>query len=239
MFTREDVAPVREKITKTLRRFLLSLSDQQLITGIAICMAAYVSICNTQIYHFVTACHMALLAFLVHTLTLVTLRRQFHDNLPYWGLRLRIALIYCNVLLLSPSFLFIPVVQAFEFEVPLEARPAFCLLNGSLVGRGSVNGWIAFGFCGLGLALCCVFLPWYIFFKIAAERRRLKRFLTWMTAFLVLLSIFATLTFIIERAFGSRQGHLAFEGDDDTWSFGQILPVALLLLTPLYLLEMK
>ena len=42
----------RERRSKGLERFILALSDQQLVTGLAVLIAGFVSTCSMSIYHF-------------------------------------------------------------------------------------------------------------------------------------------------------------------------------------------
>ena len=48
----DDKTDVKERRIKGLERFVLALSDQQLVTGLAVLIVAYTNRCKRSIYHF-------------------------------------------------------------------------------------------------------------------------------------------------------------------------------------------
>ena len=90
---------LRRKIAKkVLQSFVLSLSDQQLITGIAILSAGWIRHREEKLYHFAMIMDLAWMSSNAHLLSLELLREHFakHHQTPYW----RVTLMGCNFVML-------------------------------------------------------------------------------------------------------------------------------------------
>ena len=71
---------VDTKRRKSLTAFLLTLSDQQLVTGPAIIVAALSQHCQISVYEFQVVSSVAWLASTTHLSTLIILRQYFREN---------------------------------------------------------------------------------------------------------------------------------------------------------------
>lgn len=81
-----------------LERFVLSLSDQQLVTGIAILSAGWIRHTQEKLYHFAMIMDLAWMSSNTHLLTLGVLHDYFvkHREMRYW----RLTLMVCNFVML-------------------------------------------------------------------------------------------------------------------------------------------
>ena len=93
----------REKRGDALQRFLLTLSDQQLVTGIAVLIAGYSKICSMPIYHFNIVASLAWFSSATHLATLGVLRSYLvaHPVVRNWRV---IAMVLLLILLLVAQF---------------------------------------------------------------------------------------------------------------------------------------
>ena len=69
----------RKARASLLERFVLVLSDQQLVTGIAVLASGYVNRCTLSTYHFLTVVCLGWFAATVHLSTLTVLRNYFKE----------------------------------------------------------------------------------------------------------------------------------------------------------------
>ena len=69
-----------------LERFILTLSDQQLVTGLGILIAGFSTLCTRQVYHFKIISALAWFSSTTHLSTLAVLRVYFmnHRSLRAW-----------------------------------------------------------------------------------------------------------------------------------------------------------
>ena len=229
-----------DHVVTTMRKFLLTLSDQQLVTGMGICISAYVSICSTQLYDFLNGCHLALLSFAVHVLTITTLRPQFRHNRGRARVHLRLALAGLNVVLLSPIFLHIAFTDSASFSL-LQAYPASCLFTGALLGSTTPKGWVIFGLVVCLAVLSCAAVTACVFLDLDGPRRHwpVVRTMPYLSGVLVTICVIVALCMTSVRVSGVWLRNLVIDGSANVWGFGQILPVSMLLLAPLALVELK
>ena len=89
----------RERRSKGLEKFILALSDQQLVTGLAVLIAGYISPCSMSIYHFRIIAALGWFSSTVHLSTLSVLRVYFieHPRLRDWRV---VAMLFVLVLLI-------------------------------------------------------------------------------------------------------------------------------------------
>lgn len=79
--TAPNVSEARQRRRKGLERFLLGLSDQQLVTGLSVLTTGYMQRCSITLYHFNIVAALAWFSSAVHLATLGTLREYFIENL--------------------------------------------------------------------------------------------------------------------------------------------------------------
>ena len=66
--------------TKALKQFVLTLSDQQLVTGFAILIASFALRCSISVLNFEIASSLAWFSSVTHLATLAILRQYFHEH---------------------------------------------------------------------------------------------------------------------------------------------------------------
>ena len=76
----------RERRSKGLEKFILALSDQQLVTGLAVLIAGFVSPCSMSMYHFNIVAALGWFSSTTHLSTLAVLRFYLieHPTLRNW-----------------------------------------------------------------------------------------------------------------------------------------------------------
>ena len=70
----------RTRRSKALERFLLALSDQQLVTGLEVLMAGYLNPCSRSLYHFRIITTLGWFSSTTHLSTLAVLRAYLVDH---------------------------------------------------------------------------------------------------------------------------------------------------------------
>lgn len=99
--------PIARARQKALERFILGLSDQQLVTGIAILVTGYAQTCTIDGYHFMILVAMAWFSSTTHLSTLVVLRDTFRAC-PTMRLIRVIGMVWvCGMLMLGEIIVFI------------------------------------------------------------------------------------------------------------------------------------
>jgi ABC-type multidrug transport system fused ATPase/permease subunit len=97
-------ASEKEEITRTnlasevLQQFVLTLSDQQLVTGFAILIASFALRCSISVLNFQIASSLAWFSSVTHLATLAILRHYFHEHV--WMLRIRLACMIAVLIML-------------------------------------------------------------------------------------------------------------------------------------------
>ena len=119
------MAPTRERkpLTKARRevafeKFILALSDQQLVTGIAILIAIFANHCRTSIYELNIAISLAWFSSTTHLATLDVLHRYFRQNIVVrnWRMVGMISVLF----LLIPGLVLIDKYTFFTPEIPMQ-----------------------------------------------------------------------------------------------------------------------
>jgi len=108
-----------EMKVKTLERFILTLSDQQLVTGLAILIAGLFKLCTISYWEFLIVVSLAWFSSTTHLSTLVVLRKYFlhHKAVRNWrvaGMLIMLVLLFFSVLSqegLPPDY---------QFSAPME-----------------------------------------------------------------------------------------------------------------------
>ena len=119
------VAPTHERkpLTKARRevafeKFILALSDQQLVTGIAILIAIFANHCRTSIYELNIAISLAWFSSTTHLATLDVLHRYFRQNIVVrnWRMIGMISVLF----LLIPGLVLVDKYTFFTPEIPMQ-----------------------------------------------------------------------------------------------------------------------
>ena len=107
---------VRERRSKGLEKFILALSDQQLVTGLAVLIAGFVSPCSMSIYHFNIIAALGWFSSTTHLSTLAVLRVYFieHPRLRTWRV---IAMLFVLALLSVAQM--VPDTSMFDKSLPV------------------------------------------------------------------------------------------------------------------------
>jgi hypothetical protein len=215
---------LRKSESKVVRKLLLSLSDQQVITGIGIQSVGLAKMKTMVPYHFFIIWMLSLLSTATHIGTLLALVNDFKRD---WVLRwLRQFFMFVNLVLSCVSGVFVLMTVMKDLKPTL---PIACVWQVSSTGAPpnaaiSIAGTIAV------IAGQCIFFAvgvWYLHVK---ERRWVTLIQTVGLVVLVTIGAGAAIRVILlSQAFGKPSLSLADNGEKD-WSFGQLLPLLLLLL---------
>ena len=116
----EKSRDARERRSKGLEKFILALSDQQLVTGLAVLIAGLISPCSMSIYYFNIIAALGWFSSTTHLSTLAVLRVYFieHPRLRNWRV---VAMLFVLVLLIITRV----VTLASTLDNSLPVRCAF------------------------------------------------------------------------------------------------------------------
>lgn len=130
----------REFWIPVVQKLVLGLSDQQLLTGLAVLIASFWTHCSISVYHFALVNDLAWFSASVHVTTLSVLRRYLHANplLRDW----RVALMTILALLLIASTVMEGHHEWFD-SWPYDAQCLFSNLSGNI--GGSPRYWMLVG----------------------------------------------------------------------------------------------
>lgn len=139
----------RELWVPVIQKLVLSLSDQQLLTGLAVLIAAFWTHCTLSVYHFALVNGLAWLSATVHLITLDVLEDYLSEN--HIQRDWRVALMVTMALLLAAS----TVMEGHYLWYDSWPYDAQCLFD-ELVGNvhGSPKHWMI-----VNLVLICVYYP--------------------------------------------------------------------------------
>lgn len=110
----------RQRRSRGLGKFILALSDQQLVTGLAVLIAGFVSPCSMSMYHFNIIAALGWFSSTTHLSTLAVLRVYFieHPRLRNWRV---VAMLFVLALLITAQV----VTGASTLDNSLPVRCAF------------------------------------------------------------------------------------------------------------------
>ena len=142
-------ADKRELWVPVIKKLVLSLSDQQLLTGLAVLIAAFSTHCTISVYHFALVNDLAWFSANVHLITLTVLGKYLSENHVQrdW----RVALMVTMGLLLAASTVMEGHYSWFD-SWPYDAQCLFDELIGNI--HGSPTYWMI-----VNLVLQCIFYP--------------------------------------------------------------------------------
>ena len=154
-------ADKRELWVPVIKKLVLSLSDQQLLTGLAVLIAAFSTHCSISMYHFALVNDLAWFSANVHLITLTVLDEYLSENHVQrdW----RVALMVTMGLLLAASTVMEGHYQWYD-SWPYDAQCLFDELVGNV--HGSPRYWMI-----VNLVFMCIDYPMSIIslFKSSAE----------------------------------------------------------------------
>lgn len=214
----------RKTESKVIRKLLLSFSDQQIITGIGIQCVALAKMKSMVPYHFFIVWMLSLLSTATHIGTILALVNDFKRD---WVLRwLRQFFMFVNLTLSMASGIFILESVMKDLQPTLPIACVWDVQDHSAAGNAgiSVAGTVA---VMAGNLIFFALGVWYFHVK---DPKWLK--IVQIVGLLVLIAISAGAAIrviLLSQAFGSPSVKLADTGEKD-WSFGQLLPLLLLLL---------
>jgi hypothetical protein len=215
---------LRSKEAKVIRKLLLSLSDQQVITGIGIQSVGLAKMKTMVPYHFFIIWMLSLLSTATHIGTLLALVNDFKRD---WVLRwLRQFFMFVNLVLSVISGIFILMATMKDLKQTL---PIACVWVVSSTGAPSNAGISIAGTIAV-ISGQCIFFGVGVWYLHIRERRWIT--LIQIVGLLVMVAIGATAAvrvILLSQAFGTPSLPLSDTGEKD-WSFGQLLPLLLLLL---------
>lgn len=215
---------LRKSEAIVIRKLLLSLSDQQVITGIGIQCVGLAKMKTMVSYHFFIVWMLSLLSTATHIGTLLALVRDFKRD---WVLRwLRQFFMLVNLILSCISGVFVLMAVMKDLKPTL---PIACVWQVSSNGSPPNAGLSVAGTIAVIAGQCMSFAVgvWYLHVK---ERKWTTLIQTVGLLVLVVIGAGAAVRVILlSQAFGTPPLPLADSGEKD-WSFGQLLPLLLLLL---------
>jgi hypothetical protein len=214
----------RNSEAKILRKLLLSLSDQQIITGIGIQSVGLAKLGSMVPYHFFIIWMLSLLSTSTHLATLLALVNDFKRD---WVLRwLRQFLMLANLILSSifGIFILMSVMKDMKPTLPIACVWDLPSHNAASNSAISIAGTISV-IAGNGIVFALG--VWYMH----SQRQK------WLKVFQIigLIVLIATgagaaiRVILMSQAFGTPSVPLVGVGESE-WSFGQLLPMLLLLL---------
>lgn len=98
----------RARRSKGLERFVLALSDQQLVTGLAVLIAGYTNRCSRSFYHFQIIAVLGWFSSTTHLSTLAVLRGYLMDHPRVRDWRVTAMLVIFGLLVVSQAGTFSP-----------------------------------------------------------------------------------------------------------------------------------
>jgi hypothetical protein len=138
----------RDKRTEALVKFTLSLSDQQLITGLAILIGALGNRCKVSLYEFRVVVSLAWFSSTTHLATLAVLERYFIENriVRNWRvagmLSLMVLLVFSLLTQIAGIPRTVPLQCGFGYLFMQDYEgPEFNLSTVSLSGNSTTSPW--------------------------------------------------------------------------------------------------
>ncbi|KAF2491222.1 hypothetical protein BU16DRAFT_469877 [Lophium mytilinum] len=208
------------------RKLLLSFSDQQLLTGLGIQSVGLAKM-NTMVpYHFFIIWMLSLLATATHLATLLALVQDFKRDWVLRWLRQLLMLVSMSLSVVMGVFVLKSVLHNLAPTLPIACVWAVPAAKGATSNAGlSIAGTIA---VMAASGVLFVVSTWYLH-----NRNNQKWLKSIQVVGLVLLAAMgvgaAARVVLLSQAFGKPNLNLSDEGEK-TWSFGQLLPLLLLLL---------
>ena len=128
---------VSEAWSEALQNSVLAFGDQQIVTGIAILVSAYVQIfCGLQVYHWQIAVDLALFSSITHLTTLTFLRDYFRQRKSLRTIRL--------ILMATIGIMLSAALGTTGYGLPDVSMAALCLFQTKLFNEktGFTYNWL-------------------------------------------------------------------------------------------------
>ena len=217
-----------------LRRLLLSFSDQQIITGIGIQSVGLAKMKTMVPYHFFIIWLLSLLSTATNLTTLLALVNDFKRD---WVLRwLRQFFMLVNMLLgvLSGIFILQTVVKNLEPQLPIA-----CVWEVDARGSSSNTALSVTGTIAVIAGQVIVFVCATLYLHTRTNPRWMKSVQVVGLIILTAMCVGATVRVIqVSQAFGTVPDGINLVGrSEKDWSYGQLLPLLLLVLPVMSLVE--
>lgn len=235
-----DEGSFREKIRQMLRAALLAFSDVQLISSMALIITLYIKQCEMTVYHYNLVNNTILLANITHCFSLVLLTEVFRAR---WILSLfrGTLIIVVSVASAIAAWRSPRIPAGRDSDVAL---PAACYLSG--IKEAPKLNWIGIVVAAFSvIAFFSIISTWTWMRKLLDRSKWGYWFRLFVQAFLPfvglicgLVALYWNRTAILAVGEPGKPGtvHLADDAQRE-WSFGQILPMAVLLITILFTFE--
>ena len=188
---KRDHNEVSKAWSEALQNAVLAFSDQQIVTGIAILVSAYVQIfCGLQVYHWQVAVDLALFSSITHLTTLTCLRDYFRKRKSLRTMRL----IFMGTIGIMLSV----ALGTTGYEVETASIAAWCLFQTKSIKDETYSpyNWL----------YMCILLGYLTVSYISRAIQLFPRSTSWRTRFLRRISIFARtcLRYLRKQALDSR-----------------------------------
>jgi hypothetical protein len=232
---------------RVLDRFILGLSDQQLVTGTSIMMVGYVKITQISTYHFFLIISLAMFSCSAHLASVLSLRRYFQSRPKMAKIRFVVMLIFALALIVALLMAGAPLfISRIDLRCPIiwviECPQTYGGEVSRAIGAGLVFLLIFSYWAALSYMLPNIFLTKWLFTKpLEFIERTLRiyqlheRFMHWRPRIpSIVVSqgaqiVWWVLSFCFSVAL-RHQGSELVHGSENAWGFGQFLAVFLITL---------
>ena len=142
----------RDRRVEGIERFVLALSDQQLVTGLAVLIAAFTNRCTRSMYHFRIIASLAWFSSTTHLSTLTVLRVYLinHTQVRHWRVAAMVAILF----LLG----FSQVLVYGNVDNSLPVQCCFATNKDEFLNDDGSTSLISDPFTGISLAVVILFL---------------------------------------------------------------------------------
>ncbi|KAF1953374.1 hypothetical protein CC80DRAFT_494665 [Byssothecium circinans] len=216
------------------RKLLIAFSDQQIITGIGIQSVGLAKMKHMVAYHYFIIWLLSLLSTATNLATLLALVNDFKRD---WVLRwLRQFFMLVNMFLgvLSGIFILQTVMKNLEPRLPIA-----CVWNVPGRGTRSDAGISITGTIAVIVLQVVVFIASTLYLHARTNPRWVKSVQVVGLVMLIAMGVGATARVVmVSQAFGTVPDGVNLEGPSEKdWSYGQLLPLLLLVLPLINLVE--
>ena len=241
-----------EEWPATFLKLLASFSDQQIITGIAIQIVGLAQIEALVTYHFFIVWTVASLSTTTHMITLVALKREWRKDPFIRGMRIALMAISLALVVTYGIINIVSLAKGLRRTLPVAClfvntpNSSDRFTNKALTTLPSLSVLIGITCSApvlFALAVAILGPEWFwLSRKAKLSEFHFEKASKWVALFLqvVLAVVVGFQCFIVitsSAAFGGKIDYLANESNEVTWSFGQVLPIILLLLPILSAIE--
>ncbi|KAH8731011.1 hypothetical protein GQ44DRAFT_604886 [Phaeosphaeriaceae sp. PMI808] len=209
------------------RKLLQSFSDQQILTGIGIQSVGLAKMQTMVPYHFFIIWLLSLLSTATNLVTLLALVNDFKRDWVLRWIRQFFMLVNMFLGILSGVFILQTVLKNMEPRLPIA-----CVWEVTSRGKGSNAALSVAGTIAVIAGQVIVFVLSTLYLHMQTHPKWMKTVQVVGLVVLLAMGIGATVRVVIEsQAFGSPPESVNLVGPNEgNWSFGQLLPLLLLVL---------